>query len=162
MSYTELRKKPLMWSTIVSLAIAVNCIAKELPDGVTMKETVPISNPMMTQSSKDYYRNGTKFFSDVNLTVPEAKGSRSYYFYHDGFMILSVDAGDQDTHFAGDKNYRVWVWESSVTIFCLDDDFYLFVEFDESGDPVFQSNEEQALSKKSYIANKEKYRIPKD
>lgn len=158
-----MNKWSLVWIAIISLSMGAVGVAKELPEGISMKESQPISNPVMTQSDKDYYHEGIKFFSDVTIAVPGApKAQRSYRFYHGGFKILSVDADDRSAHYSGNKDYRIWVWKDSVTIYCLDDDYYVYVRFDESGDPIFQSNAERDSDRKTYMENKREYELQRE
>jgi hypothetical protein len=153
-----MNKKCFAWTAILVFFLIDVAGAQGLPAGVTMKEHIPIKNAVTTQINKDYYRDGVKFFTDGKTIVPGApKEVRSYHFHHGGNVILMVDADDQSAHFAGDGDCRIWVWKDSVTIFCLDDDYFVYVRFDEAGDPIFQSNDEQAEMSKTYITNKKHY-----
>lgn len=155
-----MNKKLFAWTAILVFLLASAVGAQGLPDGVSMKEHMPIKNPVMTQINKDYYRDGVKFFTDGKSIVPGApKEARSYHFNHAGNTILMVDGNDQRSHFAGRGDYRIWVWKDSVTIFCLDDDYFVYVRFDEAGNPIFQSNEEHAEMRKTYISNKKQYQL---
>ncbi len=137
--------------------------AAELPDGITMKESVPIRNATMTETKRDYFRNGVKFFSDVTMAVPGApKEVRSYRFHHDGVMFLEVDPDGRNVYYAGNKDYRFWIRKDSVTVYCLDDDFHVLVSFDESGNPIFQSKEKDASNRQHYIKHKDRYQLHKE
>ena len=151
----------LLLLTIAITGLSPRVVAEELPEGVTMKETQS-SNPMATVTRKDYYRDGKCFFSDVIRTLKGApKKPRAFHFHDGSFTILIVDAENNMTHYSGKKNYRMWISSNSITIFCLDDGFYLGISFGKDGNPIFQSKAEHEADKKIYIGNKDKYRMMK-
>ena len=160
-TYPKTNMKELFLTVLLGslISVASNVQAEDLPEGVTVKNR-QIKNPVMTTSVKDYYRDNKLFFSDELSEIKGAPNKKRTFTVHDGANTILIVSGDRDSvHYAGKKNYRIWVDKQHIQVVDFDGGFFVYISFDQGGNPVFQSDKEHAEMRKFYMDNKDKYQL---